>query len=109
MPNRASTAVISQPGWRNWQTQRTQNPPGFGPWGFEPPSRHQQNKGFRVKMASRMREAILLGGCSDGCSFLTFSKCGCFAQYLGCHEVQENDIPGFAERSRGRIGIKAAH
>jgi hypothetical protein len=30
------------PGWRNWQTQRTQNPPGFGPWGFDPPSRHQQ-------------------------------------------------------------------
>src|SRR5580698_5661587 len=41
MPNRASTAVISQPGWRNWQTQRTQNPPGFGPWGFKSPSRHQ--------------------------------------------------------------------
>ena len=28
------------PGWRNWQTQRTQNPPGFGPWGFDSPSRH---------------------------------------------------------------------
>jgi hypothetical protein len=24
-------------GWRNWQTQRTQNPPGFGPWGFDSP------------------------------------------------------------------------
>jgi hypothetical protein len=30
-----------KPGWRNWQTQRTQNPPGFGPWGFDSPSRHQ--------------------------------------------------------------------
>ena len=30
-----------EPGWRNWQTQRTQNPPGFGPWGFDSPSRHQ--------------------------------------------------------------------
>jgi hypothetical protein len=29
-----------EPGWRNWQTQRTQNPPGFGPWGFDSPSRH---------------------------------------------------------------------
>jgi vitamin-K-epoxide reductase (warfarin-sensitive) len=29
------------PGWRNWQTQRTQNPPTFGSWGFDPPSRHQ--------------------------------------------------------------------
>src|SRR5271155_2009809 len=32
---------LPQPGWRNWQTHRTQNPPGFGPWGFDPPSRHQ--------------------------------------------------------------------
>ena len=30
-----------QPGWRNWQTQRTQNPPTFGSWGFDSPSRHQ--------------------------------------------------------------------
>jgi hypothetical protein len=22
----------------------TQNPPGFGPWGFDPPSRHHDNK-----------------------------------------------------------------
>src|SRR5246127_5617821 len=31
------------PGWRNWQTQRTQNPPTFGSWGFDSPSRHQHN------------------------------------------------------------------
>jgi hypothetical protein len=30
----------SRPGWRNWQTQRTQNPPTFGSWGFDSPSRH---------------------------------------------------------------------
>jgi hypothetical protein len=30
------------PGWRNWQTQRTQNPPIARSWGFDPPSRHQQ-------------------------------------------------------------------
>ena len=29
-----------EPGWRNWQTQRTQNPPTFGSWGFDSPSRH---------------------------------------------------------------------
>ena len=34
------------PGWWNWQTQRTQNPPHFGAWGFDPPSRHQDNKEF---------------------------------------------------------------
>jgi hypothetical protein len=30
-----------KPGWRNWQTQRTQNPPTARSWGFDPPSRHQ--------------------------------------------------------------------
>jgi hypothetical protein len=34
--------LCTRPGWRNWQTQRTQNPPGFGPWGFDSPSRHQR-------------------------------------------------------------------
>ena len=38
--NLTSLLLNSQPGWRNWQTQRTQNPPGFGPWGFDSPSRH---------------------------------------------------------------------
>ena len=32
---------INSPGWRNWQTQRTQNPPRATSWGFDPPSRHQ--------------------------------------------------------------------
>src|SRR3984957_12045841 len=32
------------PGWRNWQTQRTQNPPTFGSWGFDSPSRHHDLK-----------------------------------------------------------------
>ena len=36
-------ACLTEPGWRNWQTQRTQNPPGFGPWGFDSPSRHHPN------------------------------------------------------------------
>ena len=31
-----------KPGWRNWQTQRTQNPPIARSWGFDPPSRHHK-------------------------------------------------------------------
>jgi hypothetical protein len=31
---------IHEPGWRNWQTQRTQNPSEAIPWGFDSPSRH---------------------------------------------------------------------
>ncbi len=40
---RRLVCLASTPGWRNWQTQRTQNPPGFGPWGFDSPSRHQHS------------------------------------------------------------------
>jgi hypothetical protein len=32
------------PGWRNWQTQRTQNPPIARSWGFDPPSRHHHKQ-----------------------------------------------------------------
>jgi hypothetical protein len=37
------TMTSTEPGWRNWQTQRTQNPPIARSWGFDPPSRHQDN------------------------------------------------------------------
>src|ERR1700744_537200 len=51
----ASAISATRPGWRNWQTQRTQNPPRATSWGFDPPSRHQQNKELKLKMASRNR------------------------------------------------------
>ena len=38
---RTESIYISEPGWRNWQTQRTQNPPIARSWGFDSPSRHQ--------------------------------------------------------------------
>ena len=38
----------------------TQNPPIFGSWGFDPPSRHQQNKEFIVILASQLREAKIV-------------------------------------------------
>src|ERR1700678_4854050 len=39
-----------EPGWRNWQTQRTQNPPGFGPWGLNSPSLHQLLSLYRTML-----------------------------------------------------------
>ena len=39
---RVKLTAASEPGWRNWQTQRTQNPPRATSWGFDPPSRHQR-------------------------------------------------------------------
>jgi hypothetical protein len=38
----------SKPGWRNWQTQRTQNPPIARSWGFDPPSRHHKIKQLQI-------------------------------------------------------------
>src|SRR6266542_4577034 len=31
---------LIEPGWRNWQTRRSQKPLGASPWGFDSPSRH---------------------------------------------------------------------
>src|ERR1700678_2396336 len=47
------TKLIDRPGWRNWQTQRTQNPPRATSWGFDPPSRHQDNKRLIRKCPTR--------------------------------------------------------
>jgi hypothetical protein len=32
-----------KPGWRNWQTQKTQNLPVARPWGFDSLSGHQNS------------------------------------------------------------------
>ena len=61
------------PGWRNWQTQRTQNPPRATSWGFDPPSRHQDNKRLIWKMIPPVERSFLFGGCFGGCWFLSFS------------------------------------
>jgi hypothetical protein len=60
------------PGWRNWQTQRTQNPPTFGSWGFDSPSRHQpkgpQNK--RLAGASSPHEMHSAADAADLTSYI---------------------------------------
>src|ERR1700733_2899827 len=53
---------LPRPGWRNWQTQRTQNPPIARSWGFDPPSRHQQNKEFRLNWPPEIGEAKIVWG-----------------------------------------------
>jgi hypothetical protein len=47
---RIQDLLMVEPGWRNWQTQRTQNPPRATSWGFDPPSRHQDNKGLLFQL-----------------------------------------------------------
>src|ERR1700731_4530836 len=42
-----------EPGWRNWQTQRTQNPPTFGSWGFDSPSRHHLSLVVSITLVHR--------------------------------------------------------
>jgi hypothetical protein len=99
----------SKPGWRNWQTQRTQNPPRATSWGFDPPSRHQQNKGFRSKLASQKREANFRWWLFWW--LLVFTKVAewLFVSAMVCNESQRVTFPGFPKCSRGRIGVKAAH
>jgi hypothetical protein len=53
------------PGWRNWQTQRTQNPPTFGSWGFDSPSRHHTRHSFLQRSKSSIRAVHELS-CSSG-------------------------------------------
>ena len=74
---KANYAALKQqlgaaPGWRNWQTQRTQNPPRATSWGFDPPSRHQQNKRLIRQMATHSERPLLFGGCFGGCWFQLF-------------------------------------
>ena len=51
---------MAKPGWRNWQTQRTQNPPIARSWGFDPPSRHQQSKEFKLNWPLKIGEAKIV-------------------------------------------------
>jgi hypothetical protein len=57
---RVKLTAASKPGWRNWQTQRTQNPPRATSWGFDPPSRHQQNKELKLKWPLEIGEAKIV-------------------------------------------------
>ena len=36
--------MVHVPGWRNWQTRRTQNPVLAREWEFDPPSGHHQHQ-----------------------------------------------------------------
>src|SRR4029078_6508149 len=38
-----SGAPFAMPGWRNWQTRRTQNPVLAREWEFDPPSGHHRS------------------------------------------------------------------
>jgi hypothetical protein len=58
--NRVKLFLRAKPGWRNWQTQRTQNPPRATSWGFDPPSRHQQNKEFKLNWPLQGGEARIV-------------------------------------------------
>ena len=38
---------MDKPGWRNWQTRRTQNPVLVREWEFDPPSGHHRFTAYR--------------------------------------------------------------
>ena len=41
------------PGWRNWQTRRTQNPVLAREWEFDPPSGHHLNRVDHIRCEGR--------------------------------------------------------
>jgi hypothetical protein len=47
--------------------KRTQNPPRATSWGFDPPFRHQQNKGFKLNWPLEIGEAKIVWWLFDGC------------------------------------------
>jgi hypothetical protein len=56
---------LPRPGWRNWQTQRTQNPPIARSWGFDPPSRHQTSHIYIVVFLPLPSLARLIRACGS--------------------------------------------
>jgi hypothetical protein len=82
----------------------TQNPPRATSWGFAPPPGTKILKLYMQSGLSRARGCFrwwLLNA--------AVYRSGCFTCYLACNEVQRVAFLGFTERSRSRIGVKAAH
>jgi hypothetical protein len=50
------------PGWRNWQTRRTQNPVLAREWEFDPPSGHHRITGCR--RFGKSLDMIMIGLCT---------------------------------------------
>src|ERR1700733_2187332 len=63
-PSIKLSGELVAPGWRNWQTQRTQNPPRATSWGFDPPSRHHLK--YQYPLLSH-RLAALVSALCFGC------------------------------------------
>ena len=62
-----SSAAFTKPGWRNRQTQRTQNPPRATSWGFDPPSRHQKRIMTPVSVVNcRQKRRLLVSEHNSG-------------------------------------------
>ena len=50
---------MDKPGWRNWQTRRTQNPVLVREWEFDPPSGHHRFTRLRGNRIVREAESNL--------------------------------------------------
>jgi hypothetical protein len=77
----------STPGWRNWQTQRTQNPPTFGSWGFDSPSRHH----------SKSPQDERLAGASPGIRCTSGADAADFASCMVTNEICHIEILRFMD------------
>ena len=98
-----ATLQTGQPGWRNWQTQRTQNPPRATSWGFDPPSRHQtirvSNKRSRALKESQLGGLVVSTRCAEASSG-HFRKRDAARSERSCPNNPRRDAPA---RSGGGI------
>jgi hypothetical protein len=78
-----------------WWTARlrTQNPSEAIPWGFDSPSRHQDNKRLISEMVTHSERPFLFGGCFGGCCFQLFVPSFPRGLPRRCDQSPTNGVP----------------
>jgi hypothetical protein len=89
-------------------TERTQNPPRATSWGFDPPPGTKILKDLQRKWPLRRERPFSLVAVLVAVCFYEVAEL-LFVNAMVCNESQRVTFPEFPERSRGRIGVKAAH
>jgi hypothetical protein len=56
---------MNVPGWRNWQTRRTQNPVLVREWEFDPPSGHHQFTAWKQDWRGVLSVQVVVGLCAN--------------------------------------------
>ncbi len=81
------------PGWRNWQTRRTQNPVLAREWEFDPPSGHQSSCSLRsahdASPGSSHAKSVAMNLSEGG---MNWAMSVTTTPYSGCHARKPLDM-----------------